>query len=100
MLETQAVLNEMASQVDPLLRECVACGKSELRMEYKVEWRPMAEACRVYGVTPGEVRASGAKIDSFGRVKAGVPYITCMACGMHVDATDDPDTDHTDGSKT
>jgi hypothetical protein len=88
---TQSQLNEAANGIDALLDVCPVCARPELRMEFKVEWQPMSRACEVYGVTPAEVRASGAVIDGFGRVKCGVPYVTCMACGMHADATADPD---------
>lgn len=89
---TQEQLNQVANQVDPLLRDCPACG-GQLRMEFKQEWRPVAEACAIYGVTRDELLAAGAQFDGFGRLKAGVPYVTCMQCGIHVDATDDPDND-------
>ena len=49
-------------------------------------------ACELYGATPDQIRASGVTVDGFGRVKAGVPYVTCMACGLHADATADPNT--------
>lgn len=87
---TQAELNQLANDIDPMLDNCPECGANSLRMEFKVEWRPMSEACAAYGVTPGEVIASGAKVDGFGRVKAGVPYVTCMSCGMHADASQEP----------
>lgn len=86
MIGTQEQLNQVASGVDPILEPCPKCG-GQLRMEYKVEWRPMTEACAVLGATPAEVIASGVKVDSFGRVKAGVPFVTCMMCGLHADAT-------------
>lgn len=86
---TQEQLNQLASHVDPMLRPCPTCG-GQLRMEFKVEWRSLLDAAAVYGSTIAEVIASGAKIDVFGRVKCGVPYVTCMACGGHFDATDRP----------
>lgn len=93
-VRTQSALNEAASGIDPMLDDCPACGAHQLRMEFKVEWQPMARCCAVYGVTPEQVRASGALVDGFGRVKAGVPYVTCMACGFHADATNEPPTNH------
>lgn len=86
---TQEQLNQAANHIDPLLTACPACG-GQLRMEYKVEWRSLLDTANVYSVTPAEVIASGASIDAFGRVKCGVPYVTCMACGGHFDATDRP----------
>ena len=89
---TQSALNEAANGIDALLDVCPVCAKPELRMEFKVEWQPMARACELYGATPDQIRASGVTVDGFGRVKAGVPYVTCMACGLHADATADPNT--------
>lgn len=89
---TQSALNEAANGIDALLDVCPVCANPELRMEFKVEWQPMARACALYGVTPDQIRASGVTVDGFGRVKAGVPYVTCMACGLHADATADPNT--------
>lgn len=86
---TLSQLNQAASGIDPILEPCPKCG-GQLRAEYKVEWRSVSEACALTGATPAEVVASGAKLDGFGRVKAGVPYVTCMMCGLHADASDDP----------
>lgn len=93
MSGTLSQLNQVASEIDPVLEPCPNCG-GQLRMEFKSEWRPVAEACALTGATPAEVAASGAKLDAFGRVLAGVPYVTCMMCGLHTDATDHPNPSH------
>ena len=87
--DIEAELNQVASKIDPLLGPCPACG-GQLRGEFKVEWRTVAEACEVFGVSEAELREAGATLDGFGRIKSAVPYTTCMNCGVHLDASKPP----------
>lgn len=86
-VELAASLMAMAGTLDPHLGPCPQCGERELRAESRVEWRPLSEVCELMGVTPADVRASGAKVSGLGQVKCGVPYITCMACGLDADGS-------------
>ena len=73
--------------IDEHLVVCPVCGERELRAETRVEWRAVSEVCVMFGVTPAELRESGANVSALGRVKCGVPYVTCMACGLDADAS-------------
>ena len=84
-----ATLAAMTGEMDTYTPPCPTCG-GQLRAEVITEWRPIAEAVEMLGVTVDQIRASGVKFDIFGRVKAAVPYITCMHCGMHADASHQP----------
>lgn len=74
--------------IDGLLRPCPECG-SQLRADVRAEWRTLADTSEVMGfeVTAEIVRSSGGQLDSFGRVKAAVPWVSCMHCGFDADAS-------------
>lgn len=86
MSATEEQLSQAASMMDPHLVPCPACG-GQLRAEYKKEWRSIAEAAALHGVPEVVVMTSGAKLDAFGRVLCGVPFVTCMECGLHADGS-------------
>lgn len=81
-------LRAMSGAIDPELDPCPRCG-GQLRAEVRTQMRSMAEVCAIFGVTENDVRLSGAVVDAFGRVKSGVPYVTCMHCGFDADASKD-----------
>lgn len=76
--------------LDQYVVACPQCGGG-IRTEVRVEARPMSEVLTLFNVTEEQLRASGAKVDAFGRVKAAVPYGTCMGCGHDYDMTDSPE---------
>lgn len=86
-VEMLAGLMTAAGLIDPHLAACPNCGAPELRAESRVEWRPLAEVCHLFGVTAEDVRSSGANVSALGMVKSAVPYVTCMACGLDADAS-------------
>lgn len=85
-----ATIAAMHGTLDPSLAPCPDCGAAELRAEVKAEWRLLTEAAANAGVTPAAIVLGGARLDGFGRVRCAVPYVTCMACGLHADASRRP----------
>lgn len=76
--------------IDPHLIPCPRCG-NHLRSEVRTCWLSIAEASEASGIqlTPQMIRDAGGKLDTFGRVKSGVPFVTCMHCGFDANAAED-----------
>ncbi|MHC9046786.1 hypothetical protein ACYX8G_19550 [Microbacterium saperdae] len=91
-LPIEVTVAQMLGEVDldPMLIRCPACGATQLRVEVRTMWIPMPELLATFGGTAADVRASGAIVDAFGRVKSAVPYCSCMACGADFDASKKP----------
>lgn len=74
--------------LDPLMRPCPKCG-NQLRSEVRTEWRTLEQASEIMGytITAEDITSLGGSLDAFGRVKAAVPYVTCMHCGFDADGS-------------
>lgn len=79
-------LRAATGELDPYLLDCAACGGQQ-RAEMRAEWRSMTDVCRETGYSASDVLESGALVTAFGLVKCGVPYVTCMHCGLDSDAS-------------
>lgn len=81
-----ALLVATGGSIDEHLVPCPKCA-GQLRAEMIEEYRPLADVCAFFNVSPAQVREAGAAVDGFGRVKCGVPYVTCMDCGSTFDGS-------------
>jgi hypothetical protein len=82
------VATMLGGDIDGLLIPCPVCG-NQLRGDVRTQWRTLAEASELMGgtVTAEMVLGAGGKIDAFGRVKAAVPWVSCLHCGFDADGS-------------
>jgi hypothetical protein len=74
--------------VDEFLLPCPSCHERQLRAESQAEWRTISSVAHGLSIPEAQIRADPrVTLDTFGRMLCEIPYVTCMACGFHVDAT-------------
>lgn len=83
----------LGGSVDEYILDCPACGERQLRAEAVEEWRSVSSVATQMQTTEAALLAdTRVRRDTFGRMLCAIPYVTCMACGFHADATLPPPT--------